>query len=214
MMKISLRNVGKRFNTEWIFRNFSYDFTNGMAYAITGPNGSGKSTLLQIIAGATICNDGNIKYINGNSISSENIYRYISIAAPYLELIEEMTLMEFLQFHNKHKRLTTQLPLESIIDIIGLASSSSKQIRYFSSGMKQRLKLAQAIFSDVTVLLLDEPTTNLDNHGIDLYYKLISDYCSGKLIIVSSNDKNEYQFCKQVISMSDYRGTASATRGF
>ena len=214
MMKISLRNVGKRFNTEWIFRNFSYDFTNGMAYAITGPNGSGKSTLLQIIAGATICNDGNIKYINGNSISSENIYRYISIAAPYLELIEEMTLMEFLQFHNKHKRLTTQLPLESIIDIIGLAASSSKQIRYFSSGMKQRLKLAQAIFSDVTVLLLDEPTTNLDNHGIDLYYKLISDYCSGKLIIVSSNDKNEYQFCKQVISMSDYRGTASATRGF
>ena len=204
MMKINLTKVGKRFNTEWIFRNFSYEFNTGKAYAITGPNGSGKSTLLQIIAGATMFNEGTINYSTSKVIPAEEVFKSIAIAAPYLELIEEMTLMEFLQFHNKLKPLTSLLTIEAVIKIIGLDKSAFKQIRYFSSGMKQRLKLAQAIFTDVPVLLLDEPITNLDAQGIELYYNLISTYCKDQLIIVSSNDKNEYPFCEEIINMGDY----------
>jgi ABC-type multidrug transport system ATPase subunit len=92
-----------------------------------------------------------------------------------------------------------------ILEIIELTSAANKQIRYFSSGMKQRIKLAQAIFSDVPVLFLDEPCTNLDETGYTLYQSLIQNYASQKLVIVSSNDKAEYHFCEQVIDIKNYK---------
>lgn len=204
-MKISLVNVGKRFNSEWIFRAFTYEFKSGVSYAITGPNGSGKSTLLQIIAGATLFNEGTIEFFGVTQIPAELVYKSISIAAPYLEIIEEMTLLEFLHFHKQLKSLKTDTSIPGIIQIMGLEKSSHKQIRYFSSGMKQRVKLAQAIFSDVPIVLLDEPNTNLDLEGIVLYHQLINEYCKGRLVIVSSNDKSEYDFCEHVIDMSNYK---------
>jgi ABC-type multidrug transport system ATPase subunit len=198
LMKISLQNLGKRFNREWIFRHLNYEFFPGKSYAITGPNGSGKSTLLQVISGATTLSEGKVLYPN---INDENIFKHISIAAPYLELIEEMTLTEFLIFHSALKKLLPTFTIQRIISIINLDKAADKQIRYFSSGMKQRVKLAQAIFSDVPVILLDEPTTNLDEDGIVLYINLINDYCKERLLIVSSNDKQEYDFCDEVIDM-------------
>ena len=176
-MKISLVNVGKRFNSEWIFRAFTYEFKSGVSYAVTGPNGSGKSTLLQIIAGATLFNEGTIEFFGDTQIPAELVYKSISIAAPYLEIIEEMTLLEFLHFHKQLKSLKKDPSIPAIIQIMGLEKSSHKQIRYFSSGMKQRVKLAQAIFSDVPIVLLDEPNTNLDLEGIVLYHQLINEYC-------------------------------------
>ena len=138
-------------------------------------------------------------------IPQENIYQYLSIAAPYIDLVEEMTAKEFLHFHQKFKPLLPSFSLEEIFSIIGLEKSVDKQIRYFSSGMKQRLKLAQAIFSDVPVLLLDEPCTNLDTSGYQLYDELISNYCRHKLVIVSSNEEQEISFCKERISITDYK---------
>ena len=205
-MKISLDSVGKRFNREWLFRAFTYEFTTGNYYAITGPNGSGKSTLLQVIAGATLHNEGKIDYaIEDRVLPEDTIYRYISIAAPYLELIEEMTLFEFLDLHDKLKGWTETVNTTMIIKILGLQSSASKQLRYFSSGMKQRVKLAQAIFSNVKVILLDEPNTNLDTDGIELYHQLVQEYCKNQLVIVSSNDKNEYDFCNHLIDIQKYK---------
>ena len=205
-MKINLNNVGKRFNHEWVFRAFTYEFISGSSYAITGPNGSGKSTLLQVIAGSTIYNEGNIEFNNeGSSIPSTDIFKYISFAAPYLELIEEMTLTEFLKLHHDLKGWADGISTQAIIELLGLGQSADKQIRYFSSGMKQRLKLAQAIFSKVPVILLDEPITNLDTDGVELYYSLVRDYCKEKLLIISSNDKNEYEFCNTVIDIRNYR---------
>ena len=205
-MRISLQNVGKRYNREWIFRNCSYEFKSGKKYAITGPNGSGKSTLLQVIAGVTLHNEGTIEYTNGQqTTNNEQHYTYISIAAPYLELIEEMTAKEMLEFHSKFKPLIESLSIEAILKIVGLENAIHKQIRYFSSGMKQRLKLAQAFFSNTPILLLDEPTTNLDADGIDLYHTLISNYTKDKLIIVSSNVKQEYNFCEEVIEIGSYK---------
>jgi ABC-type multidrug transport system ATPase subunit len=215
-MTISLSNTGKRFNREWIFRHCNYTFTSGKSYAITGPNGSGKSTLLQVIAGAILHNEGTVEYKEDAGYRMQDVkvkvpaseiqsYQMISIAAPYLELIEEMTAKEMLVFHAAFKPLLQSLSTEEILKIVGLENAINKQLRYYSSGMKQRLKLAQAFFSNTPVLLLDEPTTNLDADGIKLYQALISNYTKDKLVIVSSNVKQEYDFCKEVIEIGDYK---------
>jgi len=205
-MKIDLLKVGKRFNHDWIFRNFDFQFIRGKIYAITGPNGSGKSTLLQIISGSLTHNEGRIKYTETNKeIVAEKIFKKVSFAAPYLEVVEEMTLQEFLSFHDKMKGWISSVDSVKIISILGLEKSAHKQIRYYSSGMKQRAKLAQAIFSNVPVVLLDEPLTNLDEEGISLYENLIRNYCNDRLVIVSSNDKKEYSFCDQVIDIREYK---------
>jgi ABC-type multidrug transport system ATPase subunit len=208
-VRLSLNNVGKRFNREWIFRRFTYQFQSGKKYAITGPNGSGKSTLLQVIAGSLTYNEGNVEISNEQSakpsITNEDIYNKISIAAPYLELIEEMTAKEMLQFHAQFKPLINSHSIEEILQTVGLTNAINKQIRYYSSGMKQRLKLAQAFFSNTPILLLDEPTTNLDTDGTALYHHLIKNYTTNKLVIVSSNDKQEYGFCEDVIGIGGYK---------
>jgi ABC-type multidrug transport system ATPase subunit len=204
-MKIRLTNVGKRFNREWIFRHLNFEFHSQTSYAITGPNGSGKSTLLQIIAGATTFNEGGIEYFANKKIEDEKVYTKISVAAPYLELVEEMTLMEFLQFHSALKNWLPGIGSKKIIAILGLEEAAQKQVRYFSSGMKQRVKLAQAIFSDVPVVLLDEPCTNLDEEGIALYKSLVHDHCKDRLLIVSSNDIQEYDFCEERIDIKNYK---------
>lgn len=195
---VRLVNIGKRYNREWIFRHLSYEFESGKRYAITGHNGSGKSTLLQVIGGALMHNEGEISY-QGSGIQ----YQQVSIAAPYLELIEEMTAKEMLIFHAQFKSLL--LPVSEILKQVGLADAANKQLRYFSSGMKQRLKLAQAFFSDTPILLLDEPGTNLDADGIALYRGLINTHIKDRLVIISSNDKQEYDFCEEIIEISKFK---------
>ena len=204
--RVSCSNLGKRFNHEWIFRHFTFDFQPEKKYAITGPNGSGKSTLLQVIAGAILHSEGLVEYaISQKKIEPEQHYKFISIATPYLELIEEMTAKEMLEFHAAFKPLIQSFSTEEILQLVGLENAVNKQLRYFSSGMKQRLKLAQAFFSNTPILLLDEPTTNLDEDGIALYHNLINNYTAGKLVIVSSNVKQEYDFCDEVIEIQNYK---------
>ena len=221
-MKISLTDSGKRFNRDWIFRHFTYTFEEGQSYAITGPNGSGKSTLLQVLSGAMMINEGKIEYgltdgqwtmessnlktvSRQQTVNNDSIYRQVSICAPYLEVVEEMTLREFLDFHLDFKPFLTGITTEKIISILGLEKAAGKQIRYYSSGMKQRVKLGQAVFSDTAIVLLDEPCTNLDTAGIELYHQLISDYRKDRLVVVSSNDEVEYKFCNTRININDYK---------
>lgn len=200
-MKIKCVDIGKRFNRDWIFRHFNYEFITGVSYAITGPNGSGKSTLLQVIAGAVAASEGKTEYQGIDAIDPQEAYQHISIAAPYLDVIEEMTVVEFLRFHATFKSFLPGFTAERVIAAVGLEQAAHKQIRYYSSGMKQRVKLAQAIFSDVPCVLLDEPCTNLDAAGIRLYQQLIASYCKDRLVIVSSNDEQEYGFCKERIDI-------------
>jgi ABC-type multidrug transport system ATPase subunit len=119
--------------------------------------------------------------------------------------VEEMTAKEMLDFHAQFKPLIGSLSKDQMLETVGLKNAVNKQIRYYSSGMKQRLKLAQAFFSNTSILLLDEPTTNLDADGTALYHHLIKNYTHNKLIIVSSNDKQEYDFCEEVIRIGDYK---------
>lgn len=205
-MRINLTKLGKRFNRDWIFRNLDFQFENGKHYAITGPNGSGKSTLLQIISGSSIFNEGNVQYYEDeNILSPEKIFQKLSFSAPYLDMVEEMTLTEFFSFHHNMKGWLPNLNTNEIISLSNLKNAAHKQIRYYSSGMKQRVKLAQAIFSNVPIVLLDEPLTNLDEEGVALYYELIEKYCKDRLLIISSNDKKEYSFCEQIIDIRKYK---------
>lgn len=227
-MKISLTNAGKRFNREWIFRGATVNFTPGNAYAITGPNGSGKSTFLQALGGMLQLSEGGIRYEDeerktegrgqkaeggGQKLSEENAYRQISLCAPYMEVIEEMTLTEFLDFHRQFKPLLPSFNPGKIIAEVGLGAAADKQIRYYSSGMKQRVKLAQAVFSDTAVVLLDEPCSNLDTKGIDLYHSLVRDYCKDRLVIVCSNDETEYGFCNETLSVLSFKPLLPLRRG-
>lgn len=205
-LSVQLTEAGKRFNRDWIFKKFNYTFSSGNSYVITGPNGSGKSTLLQCIAGSTQLSKGEISFeLHHAKMDPENTYQQIAIVAPYLELIEEMTATEFLQFHFSFKPLQQNITIPEILSRISLEKAAHKQIRYFSSGMKQRIKLAQAVFADAGVMLLDEPCTNLDKTGYDLYHNLIESFCTDKIVIVSSNDINEYDFCREKISIMDYK---------
>lgn len=208
-MQVTLSNIGKRYNYEWIFRKVNYEFTNTNSYVILGGNGSGKSTLLQVIAGNLISSEGEIKYLsetNKKEIAIENVFQHMSFASPYLEIFEEFTLAESIEFQAKFKPFFTGLNPETIIALTQLEKAKDKQIKHYSSGMKQRVRLALAILSDTPLLLLDEPTSNLDKKAIDWYQNLIANYTQNRLVIVCSNQlEHEYFFCKKQVHIEDYK---------
>jgi ABC-type multidrug transport system ATPase subunit len=206
-MKIVLEHISKRFQKYWIFKDINYSFTAPGAYALLGPNGSGKSTLLRVLSGMQAPSLGKITFLNkeGSTIPLSEIYSSVSFCAPGMELVEELTLQEFLDFHFSFKRPLANLNPEKIIEIIGLKDAGGKPIGDYSSGMKQRVKLAQAIFSDTPILLLDEPCTNLDQQGMEQYRNWMEQYTSGRLIIVASNDAREYFFCREQLVIEDYK---------
>jgi len=204
-MKIALNNIGRRFNKEWIFRNLSTEFSSGNRYAILGPNGSGKSTLLSVLTGSLTPSEGQISFSADRDIPVEDIYQKISLAAPYLELVETFTLKEIIDFHFKFKNFAPGLDQQSLIAVLGLEKSANKEIKYFSSGMKQRTKLALACCSDTPILFLDEPTSNLDTQGVDWYRNLIETFTLGRLTIIGSNQIHEYDFCDKEIQIADYK---------
>lgn len=206
-MKISLENTGRRFNKEWIFRNMNLELHQNNSYAVLGSNGSGKSTFLQLVSGLLLPSEGKVNYfINEKLIEDDQVYKYISVASPSLELFEDLTLEEIVKYHFKLKEIQKGIEIENIYSLMQLSGQEKKQIRNFSSGMKQRVKLALAIFSHTPVLFLDEPTTNLDTNGIDWYKSLINDFTKDRIVLVASNKiQDEYFFCKEEIKMEDYK---------
>jgi ABC-type multidrug transport system ATPase subunit len=206
MFKIQLEEATKRFQYEWIFKNLNLNLESGESLAITGGNGSGKSTLLKCISGAIPLSSGKISYSKENqSISDSDWFSHLSIAAPYMELPEEFTLRELLQFHFKFKNCISGFSVDQIIAILFLEEHVEKPISQFSSGMKQRVKLGIALFSQVDLILLDEPTSNLDKKGIEWYQGLMTEHKSNRTILVCSNDPREYEFCTRKIKLEDYK---------
>jgi ABC-type multidrug transport system ATPase subunit len=204
-MEISLKNIGRRFNREWIFRSLSYEFSSGKKYAILGPNGSGKSTLISLILGNLSPSEGLIQYHNGKEVPVEQIYKSLSFAAPYLDLIEDFTLEETISFHFKFKTFYPGYGFEKILDLLGLVKAQDKALKYFSSGMKQRTKLALACCTDAPILLLDEPVSNLDQQGVAWYLNLIDQFAKDKLVIIGSNQEVEYSFCDHTLQIEDFK---------
>ena len=174
-MTIELKNAGKRYRLDWIFRGVDYAFNAGERYAVLGPNGSGKSTLLKVLSGHLTPSKGKVLFQkSGRDVEPDAVYRHISYAAPYIELIEEFTLEEALTFHAGLKPLLPGFTPARLYELLALPRSRSKEIRFFSSGMKQRVKLALAVCTAAPVLLLDEPATNLDVQGVEWYKNLIA----------------------------------------
>ena len=205
-MKIILDQIGRRFNREWIFRKVNYSFELGNSYAILGANGSGKSTLLQVISGSLTSSEGKVNYFRDDlPLNIENVFHELSFAAPYLELIEEFTLSEHIDFHFQFKRYREGYDKKSVISLLGLHLSEHKALKNFSSGMKQRVKLALAFCSDTKILLLDEPVSNLDKQGVEWYLSLIEQFSSDRLVIVCSNQQQEYGFCDERINVEDFK---------
>jgi len=206
-LQITVENIGKKFVREWIFRNASFELLSGQTYTFVGPNGSGKSTLLQLLTGLFPASEGVIRYIDhtDKEVDTDDWYKHIVIAAPYLELVEEFTLREMVEFHTKFKPLKNKISIAEFEDMIQLSHASSKLIRHFSSGMKQRLKLGLAFLSDVPVIFLDEPTTNLDAQGFQWYLDNVMLHTQDQLVLLGSNVKQEYEFCENIISVSAFK---------
>ena len=206
-MKIQLNNVGKRFRFEWVFRNINAEFEIGKGYAVTGSNGSGKSTLLKIIAGGMLPSEGMASFFDDalQKIESNDIYRNISFAAPYIDLIEAFSLREMIQFHGKFKSFQNDFTYKEIVQLLNLPTRKEQFIKNFSSGMKQRLKLAIALCSDTPVILLDEPTTNLDEQGIQWYQEMVDQFTKKRVLIIASNVAQDYTSCDEIINILDYK---------
>ena len=205
-MTIELEGVAKRYRLEWVFRRVDLQFRAGERYAVAGPNGSGKSTLLKILSGHLSPSRGRRHYrMEGREIPPAGIYRHLSLAAPYIELVEEMTLHEAVNFHQKFKALREGLSPTDLTHILNLPRALNKPIRNFSSGMKQRLKLALAICTQADLLLLDEPGTNLDEEGIRWYRGLIAEFTTDTTLIIASNAEADYDFCPHRIDITDFK---------
>jgi len=206
-LNITLQNLGRRYNREWIFRHLDCAFLLGKKYAVLGPNGSGKSTLLKVLSGSLALSEGEISYENkdAQAVLPEDVFQQLTIAAPYMELIEEFTLRELILFHFKFKPFLPGFNLEEVVQILQLERAVDKEIRFFSSGMKQRVKLALACCSSSSVILLDEPMSNLDAAGEDWYLSLIERTTQDRLLIIGSNQEKEYAFCDEQINIMSYK---------
>jgi ABC-type multidrug transport system ATPase subunit len=205
-MKITTENLGKKFINEWIFRNVNISFESNHAYAFTGANGSGKSTLLQVLSGFSPQTEGKVVYFSGNKeVEISEIFKEVVIAAPYLELIEDFTLSESIDFHQKFKPLLSSFNTTDLIDFIELPKAKDKEIKFFSSGMKQRVKLGLAFLSDCKIMILDEPTSNLDAEATAWYLKNVQKYSKDKILLIGSNQPNEYEFCDNVFSLHQFK---------
>lgn len=188
-MRIVADKLGKRFNREWIFRNFSHQFEAGSRWVITGPNGAGKSTLMQVLWGQMLPSAGTLEHIGPRR--AEDVYQHVAITAPYMDLIDEFTLDEAIAFHFRFKH--SRFPLNEIPERLNLSAAREKPVGQFSSGMRQRLKLGLAFFATVDFLFFDEPCTNLDVKGIEWYHQQLADLPAQTSVIVASNNPVEYQ---------------------
>lgn len=206
-MNIVTENLGKRFNREWIFKKLSYTFEQGTYYAITGPNGSGKSTLMQVLWGQVPQSQGQLSYSSSamDAIPIDECHQHLSIATPYMELIEEFTLEEMVKFHFKFKGVLNDESADQIISRMALDHARKKQVANFSSGMKQRLKLGLAFFSKTTALFLDEPTSNLDKKAIEWYQVNLREVARERLVLIASNVDYEYPEESKKLDLLDFK---------
>jgi len=200
-MKIILENIGKKYGLEWIFKSVNLSFERGTSYAITGHNGSGKSTLLQTILGTVLPSKGKVIL----PFPKSEAYEHLSFVSPYQQLPLDLSLLELLHMHVSCKAFINGLTIDQFVELVQLDQMKHKQLQFYSSGMLQRVKLGLAIYAQAPILLLDEPTISLDQKNCDWYLAAIKEVKQDKLLIISSNDKNEYDFCDEVIDVTQYK---------
>ncbi len=206
-MQIVLKDIEKKYGKERVFTRLCFSFFMGEHYLLSGFNGSGKSTLLRIISGSEKAAKGSVTYFQNNvEIPHEEVFNQMAIISPFSKLIEEFTIIELLDFYSKFKPIKEGFGADELISLAKLESSRNKPIQNFSSGMKQRLKLALAFITDVPILLFDEPCSNLDKVGEKWYAELIDTFKKDHLIIVASNQvETEAFFCMHELDVTSFK---------
>ena len=202
-MQVQLDHTGKKFDHKWVFRDLTHIVDPKRPSAITGKNGSGKSTLLLMLAGYLSPSQGHVRWmLNDRMVQPEQVFHFISLATPHMELIEEFTLPEMIRFQQKFRPFTDGLSVKDLVEISTLGSNVKKPIRQFSSGMKQRVKLLLAIMVRSELMLLDEPCTHLDREGIAWYHELLKAFVKHRSLVVASNHNPEdYPGCNHFIRL-------------
>lgn len=198
MADIACVDIAKKFKKEILFRQFDFTFLSGRKYAILGANSSGKSTLLKIIGGALAATKGSVTY--RSEAPRETL---ISFCSPEMYLLDDFTVEELFELHFQFKK--PKLPVKQQWEESNLTPFLTKKYAELSSGLKNKIKLSLALFSDTPILLLDEPCTNFDDKNSAWYNEMIKRHCQNQLIIVASNQEIEYEFCKEHIDLYEYK---------
>ena len=206
-MRIEFQQVSKRFAYEWIFRNMDLNFQSGDSWGIVGPNGSGKSTFIRLLMGTLDPSVGSIQYrdIDGKSIHVNQVFNHFSFTAPYMDIPPNYTMDEIIKFHFSFRSPIEGLSPKSIISLSNLDKSKRKAIRQFSSGMKQRVKLALALCTDSDYVVLDEPTTNLDDSTKEWFHDLVKNQIQNRGLIIATNEKDDLLLCEKQVKIIDYK---------
>lgn len=212
-MEITFHNVTKKFVGQTVLTGLDMHIASGEKIAIAGHNGSGKSTLLKLVYRSILPTHGSIAFRQmGQALPDADIPHRMSFAAPYLELIEELTALEFLNFYRRFRAFRKPWHPQSILRFAYLQEAQHKRIANFSSGMKQRLKLALALFSESDAVLLDEPLSNLDTAGMDWYRHLLDEHLQSRTLLIASNAQHQETYCCQrTLQVEQYKPGTPAT---
>jgi ABC-type multidrug transport system ATPase subunit len=199
-VQIELQDIGKKFGGKYIFRHLNRTIHSGDHIGIVGQNGSGKSTLVQIISGYLSASEGLVNY---EGIPTDEIWKHISLCSPAMGLYEDFTLLEHLQFTHGLKPFEGTFSVNEIPEILQLEKHGNKELKYFSSGMKQRVKLGTALLADVSCVFLDEPCAHLDKDAEKWFSEFVISSKKNKTVIVASNaSESELTGCSDVWTLS------------
>lgn len=195
-------NLTRKFDRKAIFENLNFELKSSSSTAITGRNGSGKSTLIKIISNLLSQSSGELNLYHGeNKVKRENVFKYIGFVSPYLNLYDEFTGYENLKIISDIRGYGHE-NIDIVLNRVGLFPRRNDLLKIYSSGMKQRLKIAFSILHEPEVLLLDEPTSNLDTDGISIVDDIVSEYKANKIVIIATNDAHERSLCEKEINLN------------
>lgn len=199
-MQVEAKGISKRYNDQWILRKFSETIASGERVALSGNNGTGKSTLVKILTGFLSPTQGSVAYTNSASqaIQRSEIYKYISLASPYVTFEQDLTAGEIFGILTKHKSYSSP-SVEAFLEKARLTKDADKYLRQYSDGMRQRFGLALALDCQSELLFLDEPTSYLDVDNKEWFYKQLKNLDQSRTIIIASNDKNDFQMTTKKI---------------
>ena len=215
-MSIRIEGLTKIYGEQKAVDSISFEVNQGEIMGFLGPNGAGKSTTLKMITGYIPTTAGNISVCNLDVLeNAAEVRKIIGYLPEHNPLYLDMYVHEFLQFVGKihgFRGKDLKRRVEEIIILCGLSEEQNKILDTLSKGYRQRVGLAQALFHDPEVLILDEPTTGLDPNQILEIRKLIKEVSSRKTVLFSSHIMQEVQaLCSKVIIINKGKIVANDT---
>lgn len=204
---IQAENLQKNFGRRLIFKDINFSLSLNTVFGISGANGSGKSTLIKIIAGINSPSAGKIFYKNSEKeIPSEQLHNYVGFVSPYLVLYDEFSAWENLNYFADIRNVKfNKEKIEYLLNLFLLYNRRDDLIKTYSSGMKQRMKFIFALMHSPKLILLDEPTSNLDDEGKESVYKIIEEEGKENIVIIASNEKTDLRLCSERLILEDFK---------